>query len=58
MVTVMLLRMVLYAPIMAVGGIIMVIRTGAGMGYIIAIAVVAIAVLMILLMAFAMPKFK
>lgn len=58
MVTVMLLRMVLYAPIMAVGGIIMVIRTGAGMGYIIVIAVAAIAVLMITLMALAMPKFK
>ena len=58
MVTVMLLRMVLYAPIMAVGGIIMVIRTGAGMGYIIVIAVAAIVVLMIMLMAFAMPKFK
>ena len=57
-VTVMLLRMVLYAPIMAVGGIIMVIKTGAGMGYIIVIAVAAIAVLVICLMIIAMPKFK
>lgn len=58
MVTVILLRLVLYAPVMAVGGIIMVIRTGAGMGYIIVMAVAAIAVLMICLLVIAMPKFK
>ena len=57
-VTVMLLRMVLYAPVMAVGGIIMVVRTGAKMGYIIVIAVVAIFILMMVLFVVAMPKFK
>lgn len=58
MVTVLLLRMILYAPVMAVGGIIMVINTGAGMGYVIVIAVAAIAVLMVCLLVIAMPKFK
>lgn len=57
-VTVTLLRMVLYAPVMAIGGIIMVSRTGAGMGYVIVIAVAAISVLVIALMIIAMPKFK
>lgn len=58
MVTVMLLRMVLYAPIMAVGGILKVVNTGAGMGWIIVIAVVAILILIGTLMMIAMPKFK
>ena len=58
MVTVMLLRMVLYAPILAVGGIIKVINTGAHMGWIIVISVVAIIVLIGTLMVIAMPKFK
>ncbi len=58
MVTVMLLRMVLYSPILAVGGIIKVINTGAHMGWIIVISVIAIIVLIGTLMVIAMPKFK
>lgn len=58
MVTVMLLRMVLYSPILAVGGILKVVRTGAGMGWIIFIAVAAITILIVTLMAIAMPRFK
>ena len=58
MVTVMLLRMVLYAPILAIGGIIMIARTDLSMGWIIIAAVVAIAVVMAVLMKVAMPKFK
>jgi len=58
MVTVMLLRMVFYAPILAVGGIIKVINTGAHMGWIIVISVIAIIVLIGTLMVIAMPKFK
>ena len=58
MVTVMLLRMVLYAPILAIGGIIMIARTDLSMGWIIIAAVVAIAVVMGVLMKVAMPKFK
>lgn len=58
MVTVMLLRMVLYAPILAIGGIIMTARTDLSMGWIIIAAVAAIAVIMGVLMKVAMPKFK
>ncbi len=58
MVTVMLLRMVLYAPILAIGGIIMIARTDLSMGWIIIAAVAAIAVIMLVLMKVAMPKFK
>ena len=58
MVTVMLLRMVLYAPILAIGGIIMIARTDLSMGWIIIAAVVAIAAVMGVLMKVAMPKFK
>lgn len=58
MVTVMLLRMVLYAPILAIGGIIMIARTDLSMGWIIIAAVAAIAMIMGVLMKVAMPKFK
>ena len=56
MVTVMLLRMVLYAPILAIGGIIMIARTDLSMGWIIIAAVVAIAVIMGVLMKVIMQK--
>lgn len=58
MVIVMMLRMVLYAPILGVGGVIKVVRTGTGLGWIIFLAVAAILVLVSILMAVAMPKFK
>ncbi|MBC8529738.1 ATP-binding cassette domain-containing protein [Christensenellaceae bacterium NSJ-44] len=58
MVSTMILRMVLYAPLLAIGGIFMVLRTGAGMEWIIGVAVLAIVALVAFLMAVAMPKFK
>ena len=58
MVTVMLLRMVLYAPVLAVGGIIKVVESGASMGWVIVIAVAGILVVLGVLMAIALPKFK
>ena len=58
MVSTMILRMVLYAPILAIGGIIMVLQTGAGMEWIIGVAVLAIVALVAFLMAVAMPKCK
>ena len=58
MVVVMLLRMVLLAPILGIGGIIKVVNTKTGMGWIIVLAVVCIFVLVMLLMLIAMPKFK
>ncbi|MBS6941137.1 MAG: ABC transporter ATP-binding protein, partial [Slackia piriformis] len=58
MVIVVLLRMVLYAPILAIGGILMVSRTNASMSWVIVVAVAAIFIVVGVLMALAMPKFK
>ncbi len=58
MVTVMVLRMVLYAPILAIGGIVMVSTTDVSMGWVIVLAVACLFVLIGILMAVAMPKFK
>lgn len=58
MVTVMLLRMVLYAPVLAVGGIIKVVESGASMGWVIVVAVAGILVVLGVLMAITLPKFK
>lgn len=58
MVEVMLLRMVLYAPIIGIGGIIKVASTRTGLGWIIGVAVAAITVVVMVLMLIAMPKFK
>ena len=58
MVTVLMLRMILYAPILGIGGIIKVYQTGAGMGWIIGFAVAIIMAFVLLLVSIAMPKFK
>ena len=58
MVSVMLLRMIAYAPILGAGGVIKVIQTGAGMGWIILLAVAVILGYVMVLMSIAMPKFK
>ena len=58
MVTVLMLRMVLYAPILGIGGIIKVFNTGAGMGWVIGLAVGLIMAFVGVLMIVAMPKFK
>ena len=58
MVTAILLRMILYAPIIGIGGIYKVAQTGAGMGWIIALAVIVIVGVVLLLVSVAMPKFK
>ena len=58
MVSVMLLRMVLYAPIVGAGGVIKVVNTKTGMGWIIIVAVLSIMLLVFTLMRIAMPKFK
>lgn len=50
--------MVLYAPIVGIGGIIKVAQTKSGMEWVIAIAVVAIMVFIFTLVGIAMPKFK
>jgi ATP-binding cassette subfamily B protein len=57
-VTVMLLRVVAYAPILGVGGILKVMQSGANMEWIIALAVVVIMAVVAVLMSITMPKFK
>ncbi len=57
-VSVMMLRIVLYAPIIGIGGIIKVMGTDTGMGWIIGVAVGAVLSLVLVLMVVAMPKFK
>lgn len=58
MVTILFLRMLLYAPIIGIGGIIKVANTGAGMGWVIALAVIVILAVVGILMMIAMPKFQ
>lgn len=58
MVVVMFLRMIAYAPILAVGGIFKVLSTTVSMTWIVGVAVVAVLCIVIVLMAVAMPKFK
>lgn len=57
-VTTILLRMVLYAPVMGIWGVIKVMNTGANMGWVIALGVLVIIGLVMLLMSVALPKFK
>jgi ATP-binding cassette subfamily B protein len=56
--TVMLLRMVLYAPIMAIGGVYKVFHTNVSMSWIIGLAIGLIVLVVIVLFGVAMPKFK
>ncbi len=55
---VMLMRVVFYAPIIAVGGIIKTTSTSGSMGWIIAIAVAALLIIITGLFTIVMPKFK
>ena len=58
MVVVFLLRVVFYAPIIGIGGVIKAMNTNADMTYIIGVAVVAILGVVITLFVIAMPKFN
>ncbi|MGL5614943.1 MAG: ABC transporter ATP-binding protein [Sarcina sp.] len=58
MLMVMLLRVVFYAPILGIGGVIKVLNTDTSMAWIIAVAVMSILSLVIVIFALAMPKFK
>lgn len=57
-VSTMLMRMVLYAPILAIGGVVMVLRTNASMGWIIVVAILAIFAVLAVVFGVALPKFK
>ncbi len=56
--TVLLLRMVLYAPVLGIGGVIKVINTNTHMSWIIALGVGIVLVIVGVLFAVAMPKFN
>lgn len=53
-----MLRMVFYAPILGVGGVIRALRTNVSMAWIVAVGVGAILILVVTLFAVAMPRFK
>ncbi|CCQ95575.1 conserved membrane hypothetical protein [[Clostridium] ultunense Esp] len=55
---VMLLRMVFYAPILGVGGVIRALDTNVSMAWIVGVGVIAILTLVIVLFSIATPKFK
>lgn len=56
--SVMFMRMILYAPILAIGGIIMVARTDLSMGWIIGVGIGAVMLVVFVLFIIAMPKFR
>ncbi|MGM9947403.1 ABC transporter ATP-binding protein [Floccifex sp.] len=58
MVCVVLLRMVFYAPILGIGGILKVIQTGNDLSWIIVLTVLLLLIVIAILMIVAMPRFK
>ncbi|MEJ2207598.1 MAG: ABC transporter ATP-binding protein [Anaerolineae bacterium] len=58
MVTMIMMRMVFYAPIMGVGGVIRAIGKGGSMWWIIAVAVIVLLGLILIVMSIALPKFR
>ena len=57
-VCVMLLRMVAYAPILGIGGVLHVVGSSSGLSWIVVLDVAILLLLIIFLMSVAMPKFK
>ena len=57
-VMVMLLRVVIYAPIMGIGGVIRAFRTNPSMSWVIFLAVLVVAGIVLILTSIAMPRFK
>lgn len=58
MFSMMMLRIIFYAPILGIGGIIRALRTNTSMAWIVAVGVIAILTLVIVLFAIVMPRFK
>lgn len=54
----MFVRMILYAPILGIGGVLKVLNTDTSMAWIIGVAVVAILLVIIVLFSLAIPRFK
>ena len=57
-ITVMLVRMVFYAPILGIGGVLKVLDTDTSMAWIIGVAVIAILLVVIVLFSLAIPRFN
>ncbi|MDO4182688.1 MAG: ABC transporter ATP-binding protein [Coriobacteriia bacterium] len=58
MICIMLQRMVLYAPIVGIGGVVLVAQRTLSLWWIVALAVVAVIIVVVVLFAVTMPKFK
>lgn len=58
MVSAVMIRMVAYAPILGIGGVLKITQTGAGMGWIIILAILVILGYVMVLMSVTMPRFK
>ena len=58
MLIVMLIRIVIYSPLLAIGGIIKVLNTNTSMAWVLAVGVGSIVAVIIILFIVAMPKFK
>ena len=58
MVSTLFLRMLLYAPILGIGGVIKVYKTNSGMGWTIGLAVIVVLIIVGTLMITTLPKFK
>ena len=56
--TVMFVKMILYAPILGIGGVLKVLNTDTSMAWIIGVAVVAILIVLVVLFSLAIPRFK
>ena len=58
MVLVLILRMIIYAPILGIGGVIKILNTDTSMAWIVGFAIVVILFIISILMIIALPKFK
>jgi len=58
MLVIMMIRMVFYAPLLGIGGIILALRSSVSMSWIIAVAVIAIISLLMVVLSVTLPKFR
>ena len=58
MLIIMMIRMVFYAPLLGIGGIILALRSSVSMSWIIAVAVIAIISLLLVVLSVTLPKFR
>jgi ATP-binding cassette subfamily B protein len=58
MLIIMMIRMVFYAPLLGIGGIILALRSSVSMSWIIAVAVIAIISLLLVVLSVTLPRFR